>query len=159
MILKNIIFEDFLQYKKPSMFLIFPYCDFKCDRENGNRICQNWAINKEPNLDIDIEKIINNYISNPITHSIVCGGLEPIESWSELLSFIKAFRAVSNDDIVIYTGYTEESLSDKIQTIKDLNITNIIIKFGRYRPNQEKHYDDILGVMLASDNQYAKRIC
>jgi len=33
---------------------------------------------------------------------------------------------------------------------------NIIVKFGRYRPNQEKHYDKILGVFLASDNQYAK---
>jgi hypothetical protein len=36
---------------------------------------------------------------------------------------------------------------------------NIVIKFGRYRPGQQKHFDEVLGVELASDNQYAKRIC
>ena len=35
---------------------------------------------------------------------------------------------------------------------------NIIIKFGRFIPNQEKHYDEVLGVELASPNQYARRI-
>ena len=32
----------------------------------------------------------------------------------------------------------------------------IIVKFGRFRPNQEPHYDEVLGVNLISDNQYAK---
>jgi hypothetical protein len=36
------------------------------------------------------------------------------------------------------------------------NCGNIIVKFGRYRPNQEPHFDKVLGVELASDNQYAK---
>jgi hypothetical protein len=36
---------------------------------------------------------------------------------------------------------------------------NIIIKYGRYIPNQTPHYDEVLGVYLASDNQYAVRIC
>jgi hypothetical protein len=35
---------------------------------------------------------------------------------------------------------------------------NIIIKFGRFVPNQEKHYDEVLGIELASPNQYARRI-
>ena len=35
---------------------------------------------------------------------------------------------------------------------------NIIIKFGRYIPNKQSHYDNILGVNLASDNQYAVKI-
>ena len=33
---------------------------------------------------------------------------------------------------------------------------NIIVKFGRYVPNQLPHYDNVLGIKLASDNQYAK---
>jgi hypothetical protein len=42
---------------------------------------------------------------------------------------------------------------------KDLcQFSNIIIKFGRFRPGQEPHYDEVLGVKLASDNQYAKRV-
>ena len=35
---------------------------------------------------------------------------------------------------------------------------NIIIKFGRFIPNQQSHYDEVLGINLASDNQYAKKI-
>ena len=36
MIVKGIITEDFVNYKEPCMTIEFPYCDFKCDRENGN---------------------------------------------------------------------------------------------------------------------------
>ena len=35
---------------------------------------------------------------------------------------------------------------------------NIIIKFGRFIPNRPSRYDEVLGVELASDNQFAKRI-
>ena len=34
---------------------------------------------------------------------------------------------------------------------------NIVVKFGRFRPNQDPHYDNVLGVKLASNNQYAKK--
>ena len=35
----------------------------------------------------------------------------------------------------------------------------IIVKFGRFRPNQEKHFDEVLGIYLASNNQYGKEFC
>jgi hypothetical protein len=38
------------------------------------------------------------------------------------------------------------------------NFDNIIIKYGRFIPNQEQHYDETLGVNLASNNQYAERL-
>jgi hypothetical protein len=34
----------------------------------------------------------------------------------------------------------------------------VIVKFGRFIPNQKSHYDEILGVNLVSPNQYAKII-
>jgi hypothetical protein len=37
-------------------------------------------------------------------------------------------------------------------------IPNIIIKYGRYIPNQASHYDNVLGVYLASNNQFAEKI-
>lgn len=156
MLIKNIDECDFVNYKKISMFIIFPFCTFKCDKEFGVTLCQNWSLVKEPNLNISNEEIINRYINNPITKSIVMGGLEPFESWDEVYSFIEDFRAVCDDDIVIYTGFNESEILDKIDKLK--RFKNIIIKFGRYKPNQEKHYDDVLGVKLASDNQYAKKI-
>ena len=35
---------------------------------------------------------------------------------------------------------------------------NIIVKFGRFIPNSPHIYDTLLGVELASNNQYAKII-
>ena len=156
MLIKNIDECDFVNYKKISMFIIFPFCTFKCDKEFGVTLCQNWSLVKEPNLNISNEEIINRYMNNPITKSIVMGGLEPFESWDEVYSFIEDFRMVCDDDIVIYTGFNESEILDKIDKLK--RFKNIIIKFGRYKPNQERHYDDVLGVKLASDNQYAKKI-
>jgi hypothetical protein len=66
------------------------------------------------------------------------------------------FRCYTNDDIVIYTGYNESEVSEQIERLRYFK--NIIIKFGRYIPNQQAHYDDILGVNLASNNQYAIKI-
>lgn len=148
--------EDFVNYKKPSMFLIFPYCDFKCDKENGNKICQNSSLIQEPIIEVSSHLLIARYHMNPLTSAIVIGGLEPFYeiSFNSLLNFISHFRATSEDDIVIYTGYTEEESKEYIEVLKQFK--NIIIKFGRFIPNQEHHFDEILGVELASDNQYAK---
>ena len=40
--IKNIIEEDFVNYKVPSMFISTSQCDFKCDRECGKNVCQNF---------------------------------------------------------------------------------------------------------------------
>ena len=158
MLVKGIIFEDFVNYKKPSMTIAMPYCSFKCDKECGYPVCQNSKLANDPNIDISIDKIIDQYIDNPITHSVVFQGLEPFDSWDDLERFIYRFRMsyACIDDIVIYTGYNENEIEDKVKLLSCF--TNIIIKFGRFVPNQDSHYDEILGVKLASDNQYAKKI-
>lgn len=46
--------------------------------------------------------------------------------------------------------------TDKFHVLSEYK--NIVVKFGRYIPGQEKHYDEVLGVYLASDNQYAEKI-
>lgn len=154
--LKGLIDEDFVNYKKPSMFLLFSRCSFKCDKECGREVCQNSRLANEENINIGVKTIVDRYNNNPLTSAIVCGGLEPFDSWDDLFSFIDDFRLESDDDIVIYTGYIEEEIQDKVNILKDYD--NIIIKFGRYIPNQTPHYDEVLGVKLASDNQYARRI-
>ena len=35
---------------------------------------------------------------------------------------------------------------------------NIVVKFGRFLYNDKPIFDDVLGVTLASSNQYAERI-
>ena len=96
------------------------------------------------------------YASNPLSRAVVCGGLEPFDSWPELQYFIQSFRVCNSDPIIIYTGYTSDELEAEIQWLK--KFSNIIIKFGRFRPNEEPHFDAVLGVKLASTNQYAERI-
>ena len=156
--LKGIIMEDFINYKKPSMFILFPSCSFKCEKECGEHCCQNSALAQTPNIDVGVKAIVNKYINNPITSAIVIGGLEPFDSEQDLLTLITYLRDSTQDDIIIYTGFTKEELKD-IETYKSLlRFKNIIIKFGRYIPHQQPHYDSVLGVMLASDNQYAERI-
>ena len=84
------------------------------------------------------------------------GGLEPFDSWNELIDLIYHLRQKTNDDIVIYTGYNKNEILDKLERLSQYE--NIIVKFGRYIPDQELHFDEVLGVKLASDNQYAKYI-
>lgn len=156
--IKGVVFEDFVNYKKPVMYIAFPKCDFKCDRENGVQLCQNCDLARQPNIEISDLEVIKKYLSNPITEGVVIAGLEPFDTPNQLLKFVKAFRVETSEPIVIYTGYTEEelengSLKDIWEKIKEYGV---IVKFGRYRPNQEKHFDEVLGVYLASDNQYAK---
>lgn len=153
---KGIEDESFLQYKKPSMFISNTTCDFKCDIENNTCLCINKGLTIEQSKIIVVHDLIQRYKTNPITSSLVFGGLENFDEFEQLFSFIKCFRQYSQDDVVIYTGYNKFEIQDKIEQLKEFS--NIIIKYGRFIPNQNKHYDDVLGVMLASDNQYAERL-
>ena len=154
--IRGIVDEDFVNYKLPSMVIEMPYCDFKCDKECGRQICQNNSLIHEPIIDINDDLLIQRYLDNIISEALVFQGLEPLDSIEELMPFIEKFRAKSNDDIVIYTGYKE----DEMLTVTLLlsSFKNIIIKYGRFRPNEEKHFDKTLGIYLASNNQYAKKI-
>lgn len=154
--IKQLIDEDFTNYKKPSMFIGFPKCNFKCEKECGLRVCQNGILATSPMMDVDLQSIVDRYIKNDITKAIVVGGLEPFDSFNDLLNLIIEVRNYVEDDIVVYTGYYKEEIIDMIETLKCFK--NIVVKFGRYIPNQQPHYDEVLGVNLASDNQYAEKI-
>ena len=156
--LKGILDEDFVNYKKPSMFIAFPYCTFKCEEESGVRCCQNSALAKAKTIDITYNAIVDRYMSNPITSAIVMGGLEPLESLYDLRELIEAFRQRTDDDIVIYTGYTESEAAVMTGLIGIERYPNIIIKYGRFVPDSKARFDELLGVTLASENQYAKRL-
>jgi uncharacterized radical SAM superfamily protein len=155
-IVKGVIDEDFVNYKVPSMSVVCPYCTFKCDKECGMSVCQNSSLAKADVIDVSIDALVKRYLRNPITKAIVFNGLEPFDSFEDVFKFIERIREFRKDDIVIYTGYNENEVADYVNRLK--NFGNIIIKFGRFVPNNQSHFDDVLGVYLASDNQYAKKI-
>ena len=152
MIIKGIITEDFVNYKRPSMTIMFPCCNFKC----GTDYCQNSSLAHSPNINLSIDDIVNRYITNPITEAIVMQGLEPFDSWDDLLKLISKIREKCDDEIAVYTGFYKDEIANEIGILSKFK--NIIIKYGRYIPGREKHYDEVLGVYLASDNQYAEKI-
>lgn len=156
--IKTIKDEDFINYKLPSMFIGTISCGGKCCLEAGIPItvCQNDYWRSAKVLDIPDAQIVTRYLNNPFTSAIVFGGLEPFEQFDELLELIKLLRTATDDTIVIYTGYNEDELTSEIETLSDY--LDIIVKFGRYKPDRPSKYDPILGVTLASDNQYAMPI-
>ena len=158
MIIKGLRDEGFLQYKLPSMFVAFPSCSFKCEREcNCKGMCQNGALANSPNIEISAKAVVNRYLSNPISQALVCGGLEPFDTYTQLLELLTEFRCNSDDPIIIYTGFYRDEIENKLEYIINF-IPNVIVKFGRYIPNQQPHYDELLGINLASDNQHAEKI-
>lgn len=155
--IKELRDEDFTSYKKPSMVIGFPSCTFKCERECGCKgMCQNLALVNAPNIEISMAHIVKRYLDNPITKAIIMAGLEPFDSWDDLLCLVEAFRRKTDDTIIVFTGYNEDEIKNRIHVLKKFE--NIILKVGRYVPNKPSKYDEVLGVTLASNNQYAIKI-
>lgn len=152
--------EDFVNYKVPSMFIISAMCDWKCCTEQNisKSICQNYALAQSDLQFIPDETIYNAYHQNDITKAVVIGGLEPMLQTDELYELICLFRARGEEcPFVIYTGYYPDEIADNLLFLKPLG--NIIVKFGRFIFGGKPRYDEVLGVTLASDNQFAERIC
>lgn len=158
--LKTIADEDFVNYKLPVMYIGTAHCNGKCCREAGIplSVCQNDGWRANATIEIDDNKIIERYLNNKITSAICFAGLEPFEQYDEVLSFIKKLRKnyQCNDTVIIYTGYNKTEILSQISELQQFK--NIIIKYGRYIPRQKRHYDKVLGVYLASDNQFAEFI-
>lgn len=156
---KGIIFEDFVNYRVPCMTIEMPVCKgFKCDKECGMSVCQNSALASAPTLDYSIDSIIQVYKYSTVARAVCFQGLEPFDTFDDLRDFIFEFRNCYsiNDEIIIYTGYNAWEIENQLTELKQFS--NIIVKFGRYIPQQPPVYDSVLGIELASPNQYAERI-
>lgn len=157
---KTIVDEDFVNYKVPTMYIGTATCSGKCCKEAGIplSVCQNDEWREAATIVIPDDEIIKRYIRNPITKAICFAGLEPFESFPEMLGLICNLRLKyhCNDTVVIYTGYNKTEILSEIVRLQ--RFKNIVVKFGRFVPNNEPHFDDVLGVTLASSNQYAEKI-
>lgn len=152
MIIKGLIEEDFVQYKKPSMVILMPHCDWKC----GKGLCHNSPLAQAPTIIVNPTRIALRYLSNMMTRALVFSGLEPMMDLDDLLLMVDAFRRVTSDPIIIYTGYYKEEIPEQLAALREYK--NIIVKFGRFEDTGFPHFDETLGVYLASENQYAEKI-
>ncbi len=160
MTINILVDEDFLNYTTPTMYIGTAFCDGKCCKEANIpiSICQNDEWRSAQIINIPDDTIIQRYLMNDITKAICFAGLEPFQQYDEMFNFIKKLRTDYNcdDTIVIYTGFNKEEIESQVRILSQFK--NIIIKYGRYVPDQKRHLDDVLGVYLASDNQYAEVI-
>lgn len=160
---RKLLTERFQDYKVPCMYLAACFCDWKCCPDRPY-ICQNNPVAKLPIQDIPDDEILDAYLADPITSAIVIAGLEPLLQVREVVSLIR--RAVERGiatTFVIYTGYTAAEAKvigffDELSATGFGNGVEVIMKYGRYIPDQKPHFDDVLGVELASDNQYGERV-
>lgn len=157
--LKGVIDYDCTNYKEPVLTLEFPKCNFKCDKLNGCQICQNSSLATEPDIEISYERIWELYEQNPLTKGFCFQGLEPFDSPNELNELIHFIRDEKHCDapIIIYTGYDAGECHIIEYTLRHV-FNNIIVKWGRFLLGYEPHYDKVLGVKLASNNQYAEKV-
>lgn len=152
--IKSVTDVDFLQYKRPSMFISFPYCTFKC----GKDICQNYPqYGTTKNIVVPARWVVDRYVDNPISEAFVFGGFEPLDSFEDVAVLIRDIRSVTNDVIIVYTGYEIDEPRPKnfVQFLENADVDNVIVKYGRYRPDLPGKFDPLLGITLASNNQFA----
>lgn len=149
--------DDVVDYKKTALLLAFPNCYNKYCSD-----CQNAHLRNELPKRFNINDIVDLYNRLDEHKAIVCAGLDPMDSLTDLQNLILAFN--DNDksvDIVIYTGYTDSEIESYVKNDFLRYITNdkvkLIVKFGRYdKNNKNKYMSNILGVELAGDNQIVK---
>lgn len=155
--LKDIV-EVFQDYKKSALLLCCISCDWKCCIEAGIdvSVCQNHNIIKQREVYLPFDVILNK-VNLSITDSIIFGGLEPLLQSDEVCGLIEYLREQGvKKDILVYTGYYIEEIDKEV--IKRLKNCHVILKCGRYIPNKPKKFDKILGITLASDNQYSVQL-
>ena len=158
---RKMLTERFQDYKEPSLYLATCFCDWKCCPDNPY-VCQNHPVAKLPVTEIPDDEILDAYLTDPITKAIVIAGLEPLLQIHEVCRLIR--RAVERGvqtTFVIYTGYTKCEVQrlgffDELKGIG--SGVQIVMKYGRYVPGQQPHFDEALSVDLASDNQYGESL-
>lgn len=156
---KGIVPEDFTNYRLPSMFIISSMCDWKCCTEQGLdiKVCQNQQLVNTKTFEASNEALYRLFHNNDITKAVVIGGLEPFLQFNEICELIKFFRDQGEGcEFVIYSGYNSDEIEHEVSILSEYK--NIVVKFGRYSPNRPSKYDEVLGITLASDNQYAQII-
>lgn len=133
------------------MFLAFPQCNtWKCEK------CHNADLRHQLNIEVAPIDLVFRYLQNPLSEAIVFGGLEPLDTFTDVLELVSAFRKGTQDPIIIYTGYEREEITNMVEDLSQYS--NIIMKFGRYLPDYDGYTNLVLGVRLASANQRAEKI-
>ena len=144
--------EVFQDYKRSAVMFSAISCDWKCCKEAGRDVCQNMKLTKGEIVVLSFDRALK-MVKDSITDAVLFAGLEPLLQADELVQFIEYLRQKGiSKPIVIYTGYYPEEINQ--ETLLRLAKCQVVMKFGRYIPDRPSRFDEILGITLASDNQF-----
>lgn len=150
------VVEVFQDYKKSAVLFSMCYCDWKCCKEAGVDVCQNLPLAKQEIIGMSFSYALS-FVNKSMTDAIIFGGLEPLLQAEEVIHLIHYFREHGvQKDIVVFTGYYIEEIDKDV--LESLTQCHVILKCGRFIPNRPSKFDDVLGVTLASDNQYGVQL-
>lgn len=146
--------EVFQDYKKSAILFSTCYCNWKCCHEAGipESVCQNQKVAQQREVYLPFESVLKK-VNQSFTDAVIFGGLEPMLQADEVVQCIQYLRQHGvKKDIVVYTGYYVEEIDE--ETLAYLAMNDVILKCGRYIPDRKPKFDAVLGITLASDNQY-----
>lgn len=72
--------------------------------------------------------LVDKYVKNDSTNYIVITGDEPLDSFESITSFLYYLRCIwfCYDNVVVYTGYREDEIQDKLVVFSGFN--NVTVK-------------------------------
>ena len=129
--LKGLVDEDVVNYRKTSMFIIFPSCDFKCEKECGRAVCQNSSLAKAPILSYDdkeiieenskslIEAIVNMKNGSVITIELEDGCVEYITRTKWFDTNLIIVGGIGRIKTTTFTFYDDEEINAE-KLVKDI---------------------------------------
>lgn len=95
---------------------------------------ETWDFNK--GKDVDIDDLVCKIKRNPLLQGITLSGGDPLYQINSCLELVKKVKELNKDlDIIIYTGFTFEELSNTFEKNKDLlsllKLSDILVD-GKY---------------------------
>lgn len=116
--------------------------------------CFNQELKKHPMYAESASSVIEQVKRCTLNKGIIFGGLEWSEQPEDLIELIHAAR--TNDlEVMIYTHHTEEEFKKLFPCFWELPI---YVKFGEFKQELGSYADHENDVLLASTNQYIKKL-
>lgn len=116
--------------------------------------CFNQELKKEPMYAESANSVIEQVKRCKLNSGIILGGLEWSEQPEDLIELVHAAR-YNNLEVMIYTHLSEAEFKKLFPCFWELPI---YVKFGEYRYDLESYADREKDVLLASTNQYIKKL-
>lgn len=93
---------------------------------NCSGCCNQEYIPKVGGISLSVEELFNKVANNPVEGITILGG-EPLDQSEELLKFLKLLKSKTNWGIMLFTGYTWETILKSPDKKKVIDMCDLVI--------------------------------